>query len=337
MGKIDGKTLIIGLLVGLILGVLLGMLMFWEAFPVEWTDAHSYDLSPEAKAEHVALVADSYSLDKDVERAKRALQGWTEEELQNAFGDAKWQYEALGMMSQAQRVDDLSMVLGVSEPSPTPPEAPSGVLDRLRVPCLVFVIVLLVLVLGWIGYRILTQRRDEDKTTAAPAVMPGPDVPDYEGFEIADDSALGHFVTTYRLGEDTYDESFAVETSAGDFLGECGMGISEVAGAAEPGKVSAFEVWLFDKTDIRTVTKVLMSKASFEDDDLRSKLAAKGEAVLAQPNSPFTLETSGLEVHVNVSELEYDQTGPEPNSVFSKLTVELVTMTKATAGGADFV
>ena len=89
MGKIDGKTLIIGLLVGLILGVLLGMLMFWEAFPVEWTDAHPYDLSPEAKAQYVALVADSYSLDKDVERAKRTLQEWTEEELQNAFGDAK--------------------------------------------------------------------------------------------------------------------------------------------------------------------------------------------------------------------------------------------------------
>lgn len=337
MGKIDGKTLVVGLLIGLVVGVLLGMLLFWGAFPVEWTDAHPYDLSPEAKAEYVSLVADSYGLDKDVERSKRLLQGWTMEELQNAFGDAKWQYEALGEMAQAQRVDDLSMVLGITEAAPTPPAEPTGMLDRLRVPCLVFVIVLLVLVLGWIGYRILKERRDEDEAEAPATPMPGPDVPDYTGLEVADDAALGHFVTTYRLGEDTYDESFAVETPMGEFLGECGMGISEVAGAAEPGKVSAFEVWLFDKTDIRTVTKVLMSQASYEDDELRAKLAAKGEAVLAQPNSPFTLETSGLEVHVNVGELEYDQMSPEPSSVFSKMTVELVTMTKVPAGGAELV
>lgn len=336
MGKIDGRTLILGLAAGLVVGVLLGMLLFWGAFPVEWTDAHPYDLSLKAKADYVALVADSYSLDKDVGRAQRMLQGWTVEELQNAFGDAKWQYEALDMMSQAQRVDDLATVLVIPEPAPTPPEEPTGLLDRLRVPCLVFVIVLLVLVLGWIGYRILTQRRGEARRTA-PVPMPGPYVPDYQRMEAADESALGHFVTTYRLGEDTYDESFAIETPMGDFLGECGVGISEVAGAAEPGKVSAFEVWLFDKSDIRTVTKVLMSEAAFDDEELRSKLASKGEAVMAQPNAPFSLETSGLEVHVNVSELEYDQASPDVSSVFAKLTVELVTMAKAAAGGADLL
>jgi hypothetical protein len=41
--------------------------------------------------------------------------------------------------------------------------------------------------------------------------------------------------------------------------GECGVGISETIGVGDPKKVTAFEVWLFDKNDIQTVTKVLMS------------------------------------------------------------------------------
>ncbi len=42
-------------------------------------------LAPEAKAEHVALVADSFKLDKDKARAAQYLQNWSTEELQQAF------------------------------------------------------------------------------------------------------------------------------------------------------------------------------------------------------------------------------------------------------------
>ena len=59
MGTFDRKTLLVGIVVGIVLGALLGMLLFWVVFPVEWTDANSYDLSPEAKAIYVGLVADS--------------------------------------------------------------------------------------------------------------------------------------------------------------------------------------------------------------------------------------------------------------------------------------
>ncbi len=88
-------------------------------------------------------------------------------------------------------------------------------------------------------------------------------------------------MTTYDLGHDTYDESFSIETPMGEFLGECGVGISETLGAGEPAKVTAFEVWLFDKSDIRTVTKVLMSPYAYNDSALRTRLAPKGDPVLA--------------------------------------------------------
>jgi hypothetical protein len=39
--------------------------------------------------------------------------------------------------------------------------------------------------------------------------------------------------------------------------------------------VTAFEAWLFDKNDIQTVTKVIMSAHAFSDDATKQRLAAK--------------------------------------------------------------
>ncbi len=329
MGAFDRKTLLIGIVVGVVLGVLLGMLLFWGVFPVEWADAKSYDLSPEAKAIYVGLVADSYKLNRDPTRAAELVAFWEPGEKQQAFQLAKDLAGAEDRPDKHQSISDLAMVLGIGEPPASPPEEPPGVLDRLRVPCLVFVVVLLVLVLAWIGFRVLMQQRSSSKPTA-PAVPPvqdvsfaPADVEIEEEFVQVERESLGHFVTTYKLGEDTYDESFSIETPMGEFLGECGVGISETIGMSEPDRVTAFEVWLFDKSDIRTVTKVLMSEHAFNEGNLRSKLASKGEPVLAQGNVPFTLETSGLQIEVNVTELEYGEGEEELDSYFSRLSIEL--------------
>jgi hypothetical protein len=77
-----------------------------------------------------------------------------------------------------------------------------------------------------------------------------------------------------------------------------------------------------------------MSEHAFHDDSLRAKLASKGEAVMAQPGAPFSLETSGLEVRVEVAELDYGDGNAPPHSFFSKLTVELVALSKSAQGGA---
>jgi hypothetical protein len=144
-----------------------------------------------------------------------------------------------------------------------------------------------------------------------------------------DQVPLGRFTTTYQLGEDTYDESFSIEAPTGEFLGECGMGISETLNDSEPDKVIAFEVWLFDKSDIRTVTKVLMSEHAFHEEALRARLASKGEAVMAEIDAPFFLETSGLRVQALVTELAYGAEEEAPNSYFSRLAVELAAVAKS--------
>jgi hypothetical protein len=330
-------SLIIGVVVGLVVGLLLGMALFWGLFPVRWTSAHSYDLAPEAKAEYVALVADSFKLDRDPARAAEMLELWEPEEKEQAMADAIQTFQATAQSQKVQALKDLALVLGIPTPGevlPTPSEpAPqAGFFERIRVPCIVFIVVLLVLVLGWIGYRVATRQRAAPQV-ARPVARPAPAVPRVEEWEGVGQPPLGHFFTTYQLGEDTYDESFSIETPMGEFLGECGVGISETVGVGDPDKVTAFEVWLFDKSDIRTVTKVLMSEYAFQDDSLRAKLASKGEAVLAQPGSPFVLETSGLQVRADVSELVYGEGDTPPKSFFSKLTVELVAMVKPAGTG----
>ena len=66
-------------------------------------------------------------------------------------------------------------------------------------------------------------------------------------------------MTTYVMGDDLYDGSISIDTQGGDFLGEYGVGVSEIIGVGDPKKVTALEIWLFDKNDIKTATKVLMS------------------------------------------------------------------------------
>jgi hypothetical protein len=127
---------------------------------------------------------------------------------------------------------------------------------------------------------------------------------------------------------DNFDESFSIETPDGAFLGECGVGIAETLGQDAPKRVAAFEVWLFDKSDIRTVTKVLMSDFAYNNESLRSKLLPRGEkepreAVLATPGATFTLETSSLVVAARILEMAYGD-GMPAFGYFGNLTVSLV-------------
>lgn len=127
----------------------------------------------------------------------------------------------------------------------------------------------------------------------------------------------------YRQGDDFFDDSFSIEDASNQFLGECGAGISETIGVGSPKKVTAAEVWLFDKNDIRTVTKVIMSQHAYNDEGIRAKLAPKGEPVLAQPGAQVVLETQTLRVVATIRDMEYGTGALPPNSFFERLTLDL--------------
>ena len=140
---------------------------------------------------------------------------------------------------------------------------------------------------------------------------------------------LATFRTTYTIGDDLYDDSFSIESPAsGDFLGECGVGIAEAIGIGEPKKVSAFEIWLFDKNDIQTITKILLSNYTYNDVETRSRLSAKGDPVMAESGGVVTLETASLIVEARVVDITYGEGALPDESYFDRLTIELRAMPK---------
>ena len=135
---------------------------------------------------------------------------------------------------------------------------------------------------------------------------------------------LATFRTTFTIGDDLYDDSFSIESPAtGDFLGECGVGIAEAIGVGEPKKVSAFEIWLFDKNDIQTVTKIILSGYSFKDDETRTRLSAKGDPILAESGEVVELDTASLRVEARIVDMSYGAGALPDESFFERMTIEL--------------
>ena len=141
------------------------------------------------------------------------------------------------------------------------------------------------------------------------------------------------FMTTYLQGDDLYDDSFSIETSSGEFLGETGVGIAHSVDEEGKKRVAALEIWLFDKNDIRTVTKVLMSEHTFNDDAVRARLAAKGEAALAKANDKVILETATLRIQARIVDMAFTTAAP-PNNFFDRITIELAAWKREDAGAA---
>jgi hypothetical protein len=331
--------LAVGVLFGLGIGLIVGLVFAYQIYPAQWTNAAPTDLRADYGAYYWELVAESYAKHGNLEKARTELGEWDPEQQQAALERTYIESSPEVQMY----VDSLTAQLGVAETQPgevvapeaTPVAEPevagsgaSALIARLAV------VVLVVLVLAIAALLIVRMRR---RVAVAPVGQVPEDPPEWLATLHPEETApalpaLGHFVTSYSLGNDTYDESFSIETAAGEFLGECGVGISETIGSGDPDKVTAFEVWLFDKNDIRTVTQVLMSEHAFSDPDLRASLAPKGEAVLAEANKPMVLETATLRLDVLVTEMHYGNGALPSNSFFDRLTVELVARAKE---GAD--
>ena len=325
-----GRKALIGFVVGLLVGLIIGLpILGWYVFPVEWYDADPFDLRQEHKEAYISMLADSYTLNPNVTLAKQRVEGWDAKELGQIIG----QLQAKGDRAEVQRLSSLAAALGVQAeavpPSPVAEPTARSLAQRL-VPILgIFLAAVLVIGGAIVGISVLRERRPAAEEPAKPDRRPSPMWRAGKPEDIG--KALGRFLADYTLGQDSYDQSFSIESLTGEFLGECGMGISEAISAGPPASVTAFEVWLFDKNDIRTVTKVLMSKYAYDDDALRAKLAPKGEAVLVEPGKIVALETASLRVHAEISEMEYGNGTMPPQSYFTKLAVSLTPRLRAPA------
>jgi hypothetical protein len=302
------------IILSFVVGLFIGWFIFgWLIWPVQWTDAAPSDLQETYRQTYLTTVARVLDADPNADvDSMLGTSGWGEAQLQRDLTAA---YEAAPDNTTKAQLASLSQRLGVEIGGEVVEEGGRGIGGILAV--------FLIALIGVSGAFVLLRLRQQGAET--PVVVGGDPakVAAARGRWTADEAPLANFVTSYALGEDYYDQSFSIETPTGEFLGECGVGISEAIGVGDPKKVTAFEVWLFDKNDIRTVTKVLMSEHCFYDEALRQKLAPKGEAVLGEEGIVIGLETASLRVEAQVIEMEYGEGNLPPNSFVTRLTIEL--------------
>jgi hypothetical protein len=305
---------VVGLLIGL---VVLG----WWLFPVEWTDAGAVDLRSDVQEDYLRMAVDSYALTEDSEAAK---QRW------NELGEAapallEQIRETPGYQDPALINNFASVVEAPAEAPPPAEEGGSSNLTLLLLMCLVTVLLAGALA----AYFLLRQGRTTPSVSpAAQAQEVSSQAQHTDYAALGEETPMSQFMTTYMLGDDLFDDSFSIDSPSGEFLGECGVGISEAIGVGEPKKVAAFEIWLFDKNDIQTVTKVLMSEHAFLDETLRQRLAAKGEPFQADPGSEMVLETATLRLVARVVDMSYGGGAMPANSYFERVTLELAVWPK---------
>ncbi len=317
-----------------VVGFLLGwVVMGWWLWPVQWKDAAPQHLHPDYQMDYLRMAIDSYKVNRNAALARQRFEALGEaapellkQILARPEPQIRGDVEAFALVVTGQGVP------GPTQASPEVPTATPGVKPGLgrgvivALVCLGFVALFIVAVVAVFVLRQrgrqFAQAREERKQVEAEEAFA--EVEAQPGEE-----ALAHHITTYKFGDDYFDESFAIETETGEFLGECGINLSEVINEGTPKEAAAFEVWLFDKTDIQTVTKVLVVPDASEA--LVRRAQDKGEVVVAQPGDTLDLETGNLRAQVRIRDMRVGESAN--GTFFEQLTTEFLIWQKA---GTEF-
>lgn len=343
-----GKPLYVGIAAGVV-GLLIGWMLFgWLIWPVSWYDAAPSHLREDLKVDYARMSIDSFAKNQDAvlartrfknlgENAQKYLDqiaakpGLTNPADLEAFKKAiagQVVVPPAGTTPQpgtaATAVKPTIPVIGQVTPTPAPDTGGSSAL------LLVVLCVVLLALGGALAYLLVFKNKkkgfnpfSQNKQTAAQPVA--------EMAFAGSEAPIAQFMTSYKVGVDLYDDSFSIDSPSGEFLGECGVGISDTIGVGDPKKVTAFEVWLFDKNDIQTITKVLMSEYAINDPAITQRLASKGEPVLVRSGEQVVLETATLQLVARVVDMNYGQGALPANSFFDRLTLELAIWPKSKA------
>ncbi len=312
---------------GAILGLIIGLIIGWGLWPVQWTDGTPEVMRDDLQQDYLRMTIDSYLRTGN---QSKAVERW------NNLGEAKdkifTEVQANPGYLKPADVQQFSALLQ-SAGAPVQPLNPGETgTSGTAFPWLYASIAVLVVVAGVGGfflYRLLRKN-----TGPVTAVMQGAEISrqvektDFQSLGLA--QPITQTMTTYVLGDDLYDESFSIDTGGGEFLGEYGVGVSETIGVGEPKKVAALEIWLFDKNDIKTATKVLMSEHAYNDPNIRARLEPKGELVVVKPQEQVLLETATLQLLATVVDMEYGTGAMPQKSYFERITLELAVWPRST-------
>ena len=345
MERIRGQIttpVLIGAGVGLVVGLIVGLIFAWGIWPVQWTDAGLPQMRSDLQQDYLVMTIQSFAQTQNVQDAQRRwnemgsnkttllaqLQANPPTPLNQGAVSSFATVVQAGSLPGISGATSLPNVTQVATTGTTVVQPPSSSLSVV----LVIMCVLTLLIGGLLLYLfVFRNRRPAIAGNRSMAAIPVGHKAEPVAYAEGQEPPIVQYLTTYSMGNDLYDDSFSIDSASGEFLGECGVGISDTIGVGDPKKVTAFEVWLFDKNDIQTVTKVLMSQHAFEDGSINQRLASKGEPVLAEPGKRILLETASLQLEARVVNMTYGQGALPAGSFFEQMTLELAVWQKKTA------
>ena len=324
------RPLVIGIL-SFVVGLVIGLVVLgWGLFPVQYYDASPANLHPGYQDMWMQMAIISYGATGDAATAKVEY---------DSLGDAAADTLAR-VKASPQGIDPNTILQFEAVVSTTPPVQPATVApgvtpsatpaktgkSNLTTLLIVMCVVTLLVGAGLLVFFVLQSRKKagglEPETHLPSTDTENP--AEWTNYPAPGEQApMAQFMASYKAGDDLFDDSFSVDSPSGEFLGECGVGISETIGIGVPKKVTAFEVWLFDKNDIQTVTKVMMSAHAFNDPAILQRLEAKGEPFQANSGGQTILETATLRLVARVVDMTYGQGALPESSYFDSLVLEL--------------
>ncbi len=349
-------------------GLVIGLVVLgWYVFPVQWTKAGPGDLAGGYREDYLAMVAESYARNGNVELARRRLRTFDPVTINQAAETLN----SLGLAVEAQQVRALASLVpgtpGALAATQTPatalrltPGPPATVqvpastpldsslprrLALIGMVCLVAGVVVTGGILGvtWLARRPTLQvwlRRDSGPTATKPSAQtplrvpprvspaqPGP------GWEISE-VVVGEVVSTeYVPGDVRYRESYQIKNLKGEILGECGVRIAETLSGPDRQRPPAFDIWLYDRLDDRTVKDVVLTEQAFSDRAQRRQLAGNGRPDVPAPDKILLLETANLLLDATLVDFEYGLS-PDPSAqpFFDRFVVQLKPTLRVEAG-----
>ena len=336
-----------GLIAALVAGLLVGLLIGWVLWPVRWVELSPPDLSAGWKKQYIAMVVDSFTLNKNLDLAKARLRGIPESDLAAVLDELAATYNQQGQPLQAQRVQDLKSSLGLrttaragptgpaatAPATATAPRVPSRpassdtvatLLSRAGTICGAFLIaiVLFAVVLALV-------RRALRGRGSAPAAATAADIRRADTQRIQ----VGRTATASFMGaERPYRSAFFVHDVRGQLLGECGLREADVQMAGNHRYVSSFEIWLFDKAANYTAALIVSSEQRARRDATVQRTESGARVISAERRRIEMVETSRLRLEAEIIDFDYVE-GPniDPATFFDRLTVDLTPLIREEA------
>ncbi len=133
---------------------------------------------------------------------------------------------------------------------------------------------------------------------------------------------LATFEANYAFGIQSYDQSFTITAPDGELLGACGMGMNESLDreAADTGQVRLLEIWLYDRSAVRSISQLLVSPgfdATLLDDHTDTDSTNRSPPLELKPGMTCGLRSRHIQLDCTIKDVSWLDGGQSPRPLRS--------------------